>query len=406
MNQIIIHVDMDAFYASVEIRDNPALKGKPLIIGSMPWERGVVATCSYEARQYGIHSGMNIKDAYRLCPRGIYMHPDFDKYKKVSAKLHEIWDTYASADEAIALDEAYLDVTEQAKDLEGARRIAGLIKERTWKELGLTCSVGVAYSKTAAKTASEEKKPNGYFEIPTAEDFVNLIIDRDVRVLFTVGKATAEKLYSYGIHTVRDIQENQDLVIRLLGKQGQWITRIAFGMDDRKVVPHRPQDAKSISREVTFQQDVDNYELLKDVLILLALCVEHRAKRYGLHGNGVTLKLTYGDMKGITRSRITSSCDSAVMIYEDAVRLLENVEKNPVRLIGVGIYNLSGEEGRQMTFEDFFSEARDRRAEELKRLLDDLQKRYGLNFAGNLEKIYQSDILHKTVEYMRKHFKK
>ena len=333
------------------------------------------------------------------------MHPDFDKYKKVSAKLHEIWDTYASADEAIALDEAYLDVTEQAKDLKGARRIAGLIKERTWKELGLTCSVGVAYSKTAAKTASEEKKPNGYFEIPTAEDFVNLIIDRDVRVLFTVGKATAEKLYSYGIHTVRDIQENQDMVIRLLGKQGQWITRIAFGMDERKVIPHRPEDAKSISREVTFQQDVDEYELLKDVLILLALCVEHRAKRYGLHGNGVTLKLTYEDMKGITRSRITSSCDSAVMIYEEAVRLLENVEKNPVRLIGVGIYNLSGEEGRQMTFEDFFSEAKNRREEELKRLLDGLQKRYGLNFAGNLEKIYQSDTLHKTVEYMRKHFK-
>ena len=194
MNQIIIHVDMDAFYASVEIRDDPRLAGKPLIIGSLPSERGVVATCSYEARQFGVPSGMNIKDAYRLCPNGIYMHPNFDKYKAVSTRLHEIWDTYATASETIALDEAYLDVTETAKDLEGARKIAGLIKRRTLEELKLTCSVGVAYSKTAAKTASEEKKPDGYFEIPTEEDFVNLIIDRDVRVLYTVGEMTAQKL--------------------------------------------------------------------------------------------------------------------------------------------------------------------------------------------------------------------
>ena len=133
LKRIIIHVDMDAFYASVEIRDNPQLKGKPLIIGSMPNERGVVATCSYEARKYGVHSGMNIKDAYRQCPNGIYMHPNFDKYKKVSAQLHEIWADYASASEYIALDEAYLDVKEKAKDWDGARQIA----KRSSKEPGM-----------------------------------------------------------------------------------------------------------------------------------------------------------------------------------------------------------------------------------------------------------------------------
>ena len=138
MPQIIIHVDMDAFYASVETRDDPALRGKPLIIGSLPNERGVVATCSYEARTYGVHSGMNIKDAYRLCPNGIYRHPNFDKYKAVSAQLHAIWDSYASASEAIALDEAYLDVTEKAGDWDGARRIARLIKQRTRDVLGGT----------------------------------------------------------------------------------------------------------------------------------------------------------------------------------------------------------------------------------------------------------------------------
>ena len=171
MNQIIIHVDMDAFYASVEIRDNPALKGKPLIIGSLPQERGVVATCSYEARKFGVHSAMNIKDAYRLCPGGIYMHPNFEKYRAVSAQLHEIWNTYASASETIALDEAYLDVTETARTWDIACEFAQAIKRRTREELHLTCSVGIAYSKTAAKTASEEKKPDGYFEIPTKETF-------------------------------------------------------------------------------------------------------------------------------------------------------------------------------------------------------------------------------------------
>ena len=261
----------------------------------------------------------------------------------------------------------------------------------------------MAYSKTAAKTASEEKKPDGYFEIPTPEDFVSLIIDRDVRVIYTVGQMTAEKLYASGIRTVRAIRENPEMVIRLLGKQGQWITNLAFGIDDRKVTPYRPQDAKSISREVTFQEDVTHYGFLRDVLVLLALCVEHRARRYGLYGNGVTLKLTYFNMKSITRSRLTPACDSAVMIWRESARLLETVEKRPVRLIGAGIYNLSGEEGRQLTIEDFFDDARSRRDRELKELLDGLQNRYRLDFAGHLEQLYQSDTLHRTVEYMRKH---
>ncbi len=402
MDQIIIHVDMDAFYASVEMRDDPSLRGKPLIIGSYPNERGVVATASYEARKYGVHSGMNIKEAYKLCPNGIYKHPDFYKYRAVSEKLHSIWDTYASASERIALDEAYLDVTEQAKDLEGARRIAHIIKQRTRDEVGLTCSVGVAYSKTAAKTASEEKKPDGYFEIPTPEDFVNLIIDRDVRVIYTVGQMTAEKLYSSGIHTVRDIRDHKDTVIRLLGKQGQWITDIAYGIDDRKVVPYNPENAKSISREVTFQEDVNNFKLLKDILLILALCVEHRAKRYDLHGNGVTLKITYADMKGITRSRIADSCDDALTIYKESLKLLSNVEKRPIRLIGVGIYNLTKEENKQLSLFDMLDEDPENKPDELADLLNALGEKYHLDFAGHLDDLYQADILHKTVEYMRK----
>ncbi|MBQ9060983.1 MAG: DNA polymerase IV [Firmicutes bacterium] len=406
MGQIIIHVDMDAFFASVEVRDDPGLRGKPLIIGALPGERGVVATCSYEARKYGIHSAMNIKEAYRLCPQGIYMHPDLDKYRAVSRQLHEIWNTYATAAEAIALDEAYLDVTEQAQNLEGARRIARTIKQRTREELGLTCSIGVAYSKTAAKTASEEKKPDGYFEIPTAEDFVELIIDRDVRVLYTVGPMTAEKLYAVGIRTVRDLRDNRQTVEQLLGKQGRWISRMAMGEDDRKVTPYRPQDAKSISREVTFQEDVEDLELLKDVLLLLALCVEHRAARHQLHGNGVTLKLTYSDMRGITRSRNHLASDSAISIFREAEQLLDHVEMRPVRLIGAGIYDLSTVEERQISMEELMEEDGGQKPEEdLQQLLETMQDRYGLDFAGHLDQIFQTGILHRTTEYMRKHKK-
>ena len=394
---------MDAFYASVEIRDDPSLRGKPLIIGSMPNERGVVATCSYEARKYGVHSAMNIKEAYRLCPHGVYMHPNFDKYRAVSEQLHEIWNAYASAAEYIALDEAYLDVTERAVTWEGARRIAQTIKKRTREELKLTCSVGVAYSKTAAKTASEEKKPDGYFEIPTAGDFVDLILDRDVQVLYTVGEKTAEKLRSAGIRTVRDIAQRQEEVVRLLGKQGQWITQLASGIDDRKVVPYRAEDAKSIGRELTFQEDVDDYEYLKDVLFLLSLCVEQRASQVGLTGKGVTLKLTYADMKGITRSRISEHCDSAIQIYREAVSLLEQVEKRPVRLIGVSLYNLSEETWRQLSFEDLLEDKREKTERELQMGLAALQEKYHLDFAGHLEELYHSTTLHRTVEYMRKH---
>ena len=403
MNRIILHVDMDAFYASVEIRDDPSLGGKPLIIGALPRERGVVATCSYEARKYGVHSGMNIKDAWRLCPGGIYMHPDFDKYRAVSRQLHEIWNAYAAASEYIALDEAYLDVTERAKTWEGAREIAQTIKRRTREELGLSCSVGVAYSKTAAKTASEEKKPDGYFEIPTAQDFVDLILDRDVRVLYTVGEKTAQRLHAAGIHTVRDIRRQPETVVRLLGKQGQWITRLAQGIDDRKVVPYRPEDAKSIGREITFQEDVSSFDFLREVLFLLSLNVAHRAKRVGLHGKGVSLKLTYANMKGITRSRLVFSCDSAMTIYGEAVQMLDQVEKRPVRLIGVSLYNLSGEEGRQLSLEELLEEETLADEAEQKRLLTALQERYHLDFAGHLEQLYHTQTLHKTVEYMRKH---
>lgn len=399
----IIHVDMDAFFASVEIRDHPDLRGKPLIIGSLPRERGVVSTCSYEARKYGVRSAMNIKEAYKLCPHGIFMHPNIEKYRAVSEKLHSIWYSYASEAEAIALDEAYLDVTDRSESFEEARDIAHMIQQQTKNELGLPCSVGLAYSKTAAKIASEERKPLGYFEIQTAEEFVALMRNRDVRALFTVGTKTAEKLYALGIRTVQDVLEKQEKVIQILGHRGLRITKLASGLDERKVVSYRPQDAKSISREVTFQVDVTHEDFLNDVLLLLAICIERRAKHHGLSGKGLTLKIITSDMKCITRSRKMSTPAVAATLWKEGQHLLKKIEQRPIRLIGLSLYDLSCDGQLPLMFGDLFAAPLDKSGRELKDGLLALQGRYGLDFEGHLHQLDQGETLYKTIEYMRRH---
>ncbi len=401
LEQIIIHVDMDAFYASVEVRDDPSLKGRPVIIGALPHERGVVATCSYEAREFGVHSAMNVKEAYRLCPQGVFRHPNFEKYKFVSGQLHAIWDSCCDASEGVALDEAYLDVTRAAGSFDRASEIAREIKERILKELRLTCSVGLGYSKAAAKTASEEMKPNGYFEIRTQQDYVDLIIDRDVSVLPSVGAKTTDRLHSMDIMTVRDLLDRQEEVIDMLGSHGRQYIMLASGIDDRKVIPYRPEDAKSISREITFQEDVYDYGLLSDVLFLLSLCVEDRARRYGLHGSGVVLKVTYSDMRSITRSKNTPSCDSAMSIHREAVGMLMALNRRPIRLIGVGVYNLSGSSMRQLTLDDLFDLETGKGGKAVRDELRRLSSIYKYDFEANIQEILNKEVLHKVTEHMR-----
>ncbi len=390
---------MDAFYASVEMRDNPELQGKPVIIGAQPDQRGVVSTCNYEARKYGVHSAMNIKEAYRLCPNAIFIPPDFHKYQAVSEQLHEIWGEYASALEGIALDEAFLDVTSTAITFDRAREFAQEIKRRVLDETGLTCSVGLAYCKMAAKTASEENKPNGYFEILTQDEFVALMTDRDVRELYTVGKKTAEKLYSMGINTVGDIRERQGEIINGFGRNGQYIVDLAYGRDNSPVVTYRPEDAKSISKELTFQKDVYDFWLLSDVLLLLSIAVINRANFYGLHGGGVSLKVTYSDMKSITRSRSTSYCEDALSIHKEAVSMLEEVSNRPMRLIGVGIFNLSDSKKRQTTLDQLVGGS-DRDAE-LAKELEFLSKKYKMDLPEAQDIGWEH--LHTYAEHMRTH---
>ena len=375
MGNTIIHVDMDAFYAAVEILENPGLVGVPLIIGALPHERGVVCTCSYEARKFGVRSAMNIKEAYRRCPDGVYMHPNPQKYKDASDRIRRIWLTYTDLLEFVSLDEGFLDVTGSAAQFGGARAIGLEVKKRTREETGLTCSVGIGYSMMSAKLASEEKKPDGFFEINDADSLKALIMDRSARVIYGVGPKTAEILQRAGINTVRDILRDKQTVVGLLGNQGRQVTELAEGIDDRRVTPHYEAVAKSISREQTFQQDTSDFSCLKDALRLIARDLSLQTRLEGSFARTVTLKVKYGNMKLITRSKTGSPTNQAKEIYEIAAALLDKVDKRPIRLVGIGLSGFSDSDLRQMTIDDLFNQSQ--RKDELDRTLLELQRRYG-----------------------------
>lgn len=346
----ICHIDMDAFYAAVEVRDNPELAGKPLIIGALPEERGVVSTCSYEARKFGVRSAMNIKEAYRRCPHGIFMHPNGHKYAEVSRQIHKIWGDYSDICEYISLDEGFLDVTGTEHLFGGAAAIAHEIKRRTKEEIGLTCSVGIGYSMMSAKLASEEKKPDGFFEIPTPADLRKLITDRNVRTIYGVGAKTSKELARIGITTVRQIYENRQGVIALLGNHGKQIVELAEGTDPRKVTADA--ETKSIGTEHTFQEDITDFDYLKDVLLLTAEKLSFDIRQRGLYSRTVTLKVTYKDMKSITRSKSGEPTDKTHDIYKTAAALFGKIEKRPIRLIGITLNNLTDTPELQMSLFD------------------------------------------------------
>ena len=369
----IIHIDMDAFFAAVEIRDNPELAGKPLIIGALPSERGVVSTCSYEARKFGVRSAMSIKEAYRLCPDGIYMHPNGHKYTEASRQIHQIWSTYSDICEYISLDEGFLDVTGSEHLFGGAVTIGHEIKRKTVEEVGLTCSVGIGYSMMSAKLASEEKKPDGFFQIPTSENLRKLIIDRSVRTIYGVGTKTAEELRKVGITTVRHIYENKHMVIGLLGNHGKHIIELASGIDKRRVTAY--SEPKSIGNEHTFQQDIKDFGYLKDVLLLIAQKLSFDIRLNGLYCRTVTLKVTYANMKQITRSKSGKATDRALVIYEIAADLLDKIEKHPIRLVGISLSGLTTSPESQMTL--FDSIETDDNHDKLTDAMMKLQLKYG-----------------------------
>jgi DNA polymerase-4 len=337
----IIHIDMDAFYASVEQRDNPELKGKPIIVGGSPEGRGgVVATASYEARKYGVRSAMPSKTALRLCPVAIFIKPRFAAYKDVSEKIRAIFHRYTDLVEPLSLDEAYLDVTNDKLNMGSAIDIAKQIRQAIREELQLTASAGVSVNKFIAKMASDINKPDGLAFIgPSAvADFMEKL---PVEKFYGVGKVTAEKMKRKGWHTGADLKQltNNELTNQF-GKVGHFYYNIVRGIDDRVVEPHR--EIKSISAEDTFPYDLTDPEEMYKAIDVLAASVARRAQHNDLKGRTVTLKIKYGDFKQITRNlSLSELINDAETISATAKKLLDGTDPVDkfIRLLGVGISN-------------------------------------------------------------------
>ncbi|RYG10691.1 MAG: DNA polymerase IV, partial [Chitinophagaceae bacterium] len=279
----IIHIDMDAFYASVEQRDFPAYRGKPLVVGGSPEGRGgVVATASYEARKFGIRSAMTSKKAQQLCPYAIFVRPRFEAYKEVSQKIREIFSRYTDLIEPLSLDEAYLDVTVDKLNIGSAIAIAEEIKKAIKTELNLTASAGVSINKFTAKIASDMNKPDGLTFIGPSrlEKFIEKL---PVEKFFGVGKVTAEKMKKQGLHTGSDLKAlSEQRLVQLFGKAGKFFYRIVRGIDDREVQPN--QAIKSISAEDTFMEDLDRGEELDEWLVQIAKSAFKRLQYYQIYG--------------------------------------------------------------------------------------------------------------------------
>lgn len=338
----IIHIDMDAFFASVEQRDNPKLKGKPVIVGGNPQSRGVVATCSYEARKYGIHSAMPSKVAYNRCPYAVFVPPRFDVYKKVSYQIREIFYRYTDLVEPLSLDEAFLDVTDNKKNIKYATEIARRIKEEIYNEVGLTASAGVSYNKFLAKLASDYKKPNG-MTVLTPENAQEFLDNLPINKFFGIGKVTSRALLNLGINNGYDLRQLDLYELESLFKsRGYSYYQYSRGIDNRPVEPYR--ERKSVGSETTLGQNLNiEDEEVADILSEICEDVSIRLKSSEKMGKTITLKIKYDDFTQITRS---ISVESPIYKHKDIrvniYNLLKNISNNgkQIRLLGVTISNL------------------------------------------------------------------
>lgn len=356
--QKILHVDMDAFYAAVEQRDRPQMRGKPVIVGGNPEGRGVVSTASYEARKFGIHSAMPAAQAKRLCPHAIFLRPDFEKYESVSRKIHSVLQKYTLKIEPVGLDEAYLDVTENLLRLEDPAELARLIKQHLKAATELTASAGVAPNKFLAKIASDTHKPDGLTVIRPGEvqEFLDPL---PVRKMPGVGPVTEQKLSEMGTRTCRELRSRSlEELVRHFGKFGADLYEMARGVDESPVVVESAP--KQIGSEETFDRDIVDTAVMEGEIASLAETVEARLKEEKISGRTVTLKVKYDDFTVITRSK---TLDHAVCgvddIREEACRLLrEKTEagRRKIRLLGVSVSHFEGAQ-REPSQLELFPEA-------------------------------------------------
>ncbi len=335
---------MDAFYASVEQRDQPSYRGKPVVVGGSPENRGVVAAASYEARQYGIHSAMPSRTAIQKCPHLIFARPRFDVYREVSEQIRDIFHRYTDLVEPLALDEAYLDVTVNKRGLPSAMLIAREIKASILAETRLTASAGVSINKFLAKTASGLDKPNGLYLIPPekAETFAEAL---PIEKFYGIGKVTAEKMRSAGVHNGADLKRWTEFdLVKRFGKIGSFYYYIVRGKDDRLVTPNRAR--KSVGAEESYAEDLADRQTMLRALEEIAQTLKARIDSSNSSGRTLTLKVKYADYQQVTRSRTVSEpILEAADMMRIACELLDSteVEQRNARLLGLSLSNLDGE---------------------------------------------------------------
>ena len=336
----IIHLDMDAFYASVEQRDDPALRGKPVAVGGSPESRGVVAASSYEARRFGVRSAMPMARAVRLCPELLIVRPDFARYRAASQKVMEILRSCTPLVEPLSLDEAYLDVTDNLWGEPLASVVAKELKRRILDETGLTSSAGVAPNKFLAKIASGWRKPDGLTVI-APERVESFLQELPVEALWGVGPVTAKKLRAVGIQRLVDVRDFDEIALhRTVGRLAPWLHGLSHGDDPREVKPDRPW--KSISAETTYPEDLTSLEEMRAEVARLSLRVVTSLGKKQLNARTVTLKLRYSDFTTVTRSHSAEPTGALEAFAARAAALLERTDaaRRPVRLLGVGAHGL------------------------------------------------------------------
>jgi DNA polymerase-4 len=368
----ILHVDMDAFYASVAERDDPSLRGKAVVVGA--GARGVVLSANYAARKYGIRAAMPVGRAKRMAPHAVFVTPDHQRYSEVSAKVMEIFDSFTPLVEPISLDEAFLDVTGARKLLGTGREIAVEIRRQVEASEGITCSVGIAPSKFIAKLASGHCKPNGILEIP-ADRILNFLHPLPVNAIWGVGPKTAETLERLGLRTVADIANlPRATLIRALGQaSGASLYELAWGRDYRDVTPNEPD--KSISAAETFAQDIDDPEEILREFLRLTEKAAARLRENGYYAKTISIKVRFADFSTISRSKtLPLPIDSTHDIYEIAksLYLALNLDRARLRLVGISLDNLS-----EAAPEQLLLGARERGWREADSAIDQAKLRFG-----------------------------
>lgn len=371
MRRWIMHVDMDAFFASVEQRDDPALQGKPVIVGGKS-RRSVVATASYEARAFGVHSAMPLSQAKRLCPHGCFVAPRFEAYREASDAIHQVMLHYADAYEPISLDEAFLDISGMGNQYLTLGAIGRAIKEEIRSAVHLTASVGIAPNKFLAKMASDMKKPDGLCIIPYGRER-EVLAPLPVRRLWGVGEVTEKKLLAAGFCTIADIQEAPlEKLSALLGNQGTLLKDLSFGIDDRPVVSSR--QVKSIGDESTYEYDLTDRQKIDREIAIHSDIVAQRLRRHDLAARTISLKIRFASFKTIMRSlsleegtNLQETIDSTCQTLLSRIPLTEGI-----RLIGVTASNL----GAPLSIPSLFSDAEDKRSRAAK-AMDSIQQKYG-----------------------------